>query len=76
MGHPQSQWQNKKKYGNKIYSGHYRRDENNEREFFLAFKRKNGTWHIISAESHELIEKDGWRLMNPRTKQKTVRRKK
>lgn len=61
MGHPQSIWINKKKYGNVKYSGHYRRDENDEREFILMRKRRNGTYHIVSCESHEMALDAGWK---------------
>lgn len=75
MGHLESIWQNKKKYGNKLYSGHYRRIEG-EREFILVNKRKNGTYHTVTCESVEMAKNDGWKLLNPRKKQKRVSKQK
>lgn len=71
---PASIWKHKK-YGKRTYSGHYRRDQNGEREFILVANLKSGKFHIISMESSVMAKGLGWVLQNPRKKQ-TQRRKK
>lgn len=73
MGHPQSIWVHKKRHGKRKYSGHYRRVDG-EREFILIATLKNGKHHVVTCESSNMAENDGWRLLNPR-KRKSVRKK-
>lgn len=54
-----SQW--KKNGKGPAYVGHYVRDSQGERVMVLIRILENGKAHTVTAESHEMLKKMGWK---------------